>query len=60
MPIDGRLMFEPRPGGTRVSFNVYGNPGGPLRFAKPLMQWALKRQFAGHCANLKRVIEAED
>ncbi|MGZ4327114.1 MAG: SRPBCC family protein [Solirubrobacteraceae bacterium] len=57
--IDGRLMFEPRAGGTRMSFNVYGNPGGPLRFAKPLMQWALKRQFAGHCATLKRVMEAE-
>jgi hypothetical protein len=30
-----------------------------LRFAKPLMVWALKRQFAGHCRTLKRVLEAE-
>ncbi|HEV7176638.1 MAG TPA: SRPBCC family protein [Solirubrobacteraceae bacterium] len=57
MPIDGTLKFETRDGGTRMSFNVYGNPGGPLRFAKPLMVWALKRQFAGYCATLKRVLE---
>ena len=60
MPIDGRLTFEQRDGATRMSFNVYGNPGGPLRFVKPLMQWALKRQFAGYCATLKRVMEAGD
>jgi uncharacterized membrane protein len=57
LPIDGTLKFEARERGTRMSFNVYGKPGGPLRFAKPLMQWALKRQFAGYCATLKRVLE---
>ena len=57
MPIDGTLKFEARERGTRMSFNVYGKPGGPLRFVKPLMQWALKRQFAGYCATLKRVLE---
>jgi hypothetical protein len=59
MPIDCRFVFEQRDGGTRVSFNVYGDPGGPLRFAKPLMAWALKRQFAGYCRTLKRVLEAD-
>jgi hypothetical protein len=42
-----------------VSFNVYGDPGGPLRFAKPLMGWALKRQFTGYCRTLKRVLESD-
>jgi uncharacterized protein YndB with AHSA1/START domain len=60
MPIDGRLTFEPRESRTRMSFNVYGNPGGPLRFVKPLVQWALKRQFAGYCTTLKRVLETDD
>src|SRR5690348_15803144 len=59
MPIDGTLKFETRDDGTRMSFNVYGNPGGPLRFARPLMQWALKRQFTGYCATLKRLMEGE-
>ena len=58
MPIDGTLKFEARERGTRMSFNVYGKPGGPLRFVKPVMQWALKRQFAGYCATLKRVLES--
>ena len=59
VPIDCRFIFEQRDGGTRVSFNVYGDPSGPLRFAKPLMVWALKRQFTGYCRTLKRVLEAD-
>jgi uncharacterized protein YndB with AHSA1/START domain len=57
MPIDGRIAFEPHEGGTRMRFNVYGEPGGPLRFVKPLMRWALRREFSKYCQTLKRVME---
>jgi uncharacterized protein YndB with AHSA1/START domain len=57
LPIDGRLTFEPVAEGTRVRFRVHGQPTGAVRFAQPLLHRTLKRQFAGHCATLKQVLE---
>jgi uncharacterized protein YndB with AHSA1/START domain len=57
LPIDGRLTFEPIARGTLVRFRVHGQPMGVMRLAQPLLRRTLKRQFAGYCATLKRVLE---
>lgn len=57
LPVDARISVEPSEGGTRLRFNVRGEPTGPLRFLQPVMRMALKRQFREHCATLKRVLE---
>ena len=57
LPVDARISVEPSEGGTRLRFNVKGEPTGPLRFLQPVMRMALKRQFREHCAALKRVME---
>jgi len=57
LPVDARISVEPSEGGTRLRFNVRGEPSGPLRFLQPMMRMALKRQFREHCATLKRVLE---
>jgi uncharacterized protein YndB with AHSA1/START domain len=57
LPINARIGFEPTAAGTRVAFNVQGEPRGPMRFLAPLLKIALKRQFREHLANLKRVLE---
>jgi uncharacterized protein YndB with AHSA1/START domain len=57
LPIDAHIAFEPSAGGTLLCFTVLGQPTGPLRFAQPLMRVVLRRQFAAHCATLKRVLE---
>jgi uncharacterized protein YndB with AHSA1/START domain len=58
LPIHGRIALEPVAGGTRMRFTVHGQPRGALRLAQPLLRRALRRQFAEHCATLKRVLEA--
>jgi hypothetical protein len=40
-----------------MSFTVHGQPTGAMRLAQPLLKRALRRQFAAHCATLKRVLE---
>ncbi|HWG08861.1 MAG TPA: SRPBCC family protein [Solirubrobacteraceae bacterium] len=57
LPVDARISLDPIEAGTRMRFNVRGEPTGPLRFLRPLMRAALKRQLAEHCRNLKRVLE---
>jgi uncharacterized protein YndB with AHSA1/START domain len=57
LPLDARIELDPSERGTRMRFNVHGEPRGPLRFLRPLMRAALKRQFREHCAALKRVLE---
>ena len=57
LPVDARISVEPSEGGTRLRFNVRGEPTGPLRFLQPVMRMALKRQFREHCTTLKRVLE---
>jgi uncharacterized protein YndB with AHSA1/START domain len=58
LPFGARIGFEPTAGGTQVTFNVRGQPSGPMRLLQPLLRIGLKRQFAEHLANLKRVLEA--
>jgi uncharacterized protein YndB with AHSA1/START domain len=57
LPLDAKITLEPSEQGTRMHFNVHGEPSGPLSFLQPLMRAALKRQFREHCATLKRVLE---
>jgi uncharacterized protein YndB with AHSA1/START domain len=57
LPIHGRMELAPVAGGTQVRFRVHGQPTGALRLAQPLLRRALRRQFAAHCATLKRVLE---
>lgn len=56
-PIDLRITFEPADRGTLMRLRPHGRLSGPLRLAQPLLQHALKRQFAQHCATLKGVLE---
>lgn len=57
LPIDGRITFEPSGEGTLMTFSGSGQPRGAMRLASPLLERTIKRQFAQHCANLKRVLE---
>jgi uncharacterized protein YndB with AHSA1/START domain len=57
LPVDARISVEPSESGTRLRFNVRGEPTGPLRFLQPVMRMALKRQFREYCTTLKRILE---
>jgi uncharacterized protein YndB with AHSA1/START domain len=57
LPIHAHMTFDPTPGGTRVRFRAYGQPTGAMRLAQPLLARTLRKQFAAHCATLKRVLE---
>jgi uncharacterized protein YndB with AHSA1/START domain len=57
LPIHPRITFEPTELGTRVHFHAHGQPSGAMRLLQPLLRVTLKRQFAGYCATLKRIME---
>ena len=57
LPIDARIALEPIEHGTRMRFAAQGQPAGALRLAQPLLRLTLKRQFAGYCATLRRILE---
>lgn len=57
LPVDARITLEPTESGTLMRFGAHGQPTGALRLAQPLLRRTLKRQFAGHCATLKQVLE---
>lgn len=57
LPIHARITFEPTERGTRVHFQAHGEPSGAMRLAQSLLRVTLKRQFAGYCATLKRIME---
>ncbi len=56
-PVHARITFEPTERGTLMRLRAHGQLTGVMRLAQPLLQLALKRQFAGYCATLKRVLE---
>jgi uncharacterized protein YndB with AHSA1/START domain len=56
--VHAHIELAPAAGGTRLLFRVHGQPRGAMRLAQPLLRVALRRQFAAHCATLKRVLEA--
>jgi uncharacterized protein YndB with AHSA1/START domain len=57
LPVDARITFAPSGAGTVMRFRAHGQPKGLMRLGTPLLARALKRQFAEHCATLKRVLE---
>ena len=57
LPLDSRITFDPSDDGTRMRFDVHGQPGGAMRLAQPILRRTLKRQFAGYCDTLKRILE---
>jgi uncharacterized protein YndB with AHSA1/START domain len=59
LPIHARIALEPSATGTRMAFTAHGRPSGAMRLAEPLLKLAVRRQFAGHCATLKRVLEEQ-
>jgi uncharacterized protein YndB with AHSA1/START domain len=56
-PVHLRITFEPAGRGTLMRFRAHGQLTGPMRFAQPLLQRLLRRQFTQQCATLKRVLE---
>jgi uncharacterized protein YndB with AHSA1/START domain len=57
LPIHADLAFAPNDTGTVFRFRAFGEPAGAMRLLQPVLRRALHRQFAEHCANLKRVME---
>lgn len=57
LPIDAGLTFEPAERGTVVRLTAHGQLTGAMPLAQPLLRRTLKRQFTGHCATIKRVLE---
>jgi uncharacterized protein YndB with AHSA1/START domain len=55
-PVHLRITLEPAGRGTLMHFRVHGQLTGPMRLAQPLLRRVLARQFASHCATLKRVM----
>jgi uncharacterized protein YndB with AHSA1/START domain len=56
-PVHAQMTFEPVGEATVFRFRAHGMLTGALRLAQPLLQIALRRQFRGSCAELKRVLE---
>jgi uncharacterized protein YndB with AHSA1/START domain len=57
LPIHARITFDQTEAGTRLQLDAHGQPTGPMRLAQPVLRLTLKRQFAGFCTTLKRVLE---
>jgi hypothetical protein len=57
LPVDARITLEPTEGGALMRFDAHGRPTGALRLAQPLLRRTLERQFTGHRATLKQVLE---
>jgi hypothetical protein len=57
LPLPARITLQAMPLGTRLRFEVYGEPQGAMRVAQPLLRFTLNRQFARSCAMLKRALE---
>jgi uncharacterized protein YndB with AHSA1/START domain len=57
LPIHADLAFAPNHAGTVFRFRVFGAPTGAMKLLQPVLRRALRKQFAEHCANLKRVLE---
>ena len=57
LPVDAHISLAHAEPGTRMAFRVSGRPRGLMRLAQPILEVLLKRQFAEHCANLKRLLE---
>jgi hypothetical protein len=57
LPIHAHITFEPIGRGTRIRFSAHGQATGPMRLLEPLLRIGLRRQFAGHCARLKQILE---
>jgi uncharacterized protein YndB with AHSA1/START domain len=58
LPIHADITFAPNDQGTVLRFRTFGQPTGAMRLLQPVLRRAMRRQFAEHCANLKRVLEA--
>jgi uncharacterized protein YndB with AHSA1/START domain len=58
LPIHADIAFAPNAAGTVVRFRAFGQPTGAMRLLQPVLRRTMRRQFAEHCANLKRVLEA--
>jgi uncharacterized protein YndB with AHSA1/START domain len=57
LPLHADLAFAPNDAGTVVRFRAFGQPSGALKLLQPVLRRAIRKQFAEHCANLKRVLE---
>lgn len=57
-PVDGTWSLTPADGGTRVDFVAEGELRGLMRFARPIVQRIMSRQFAGYHDRLRRNVEA--
>jgi uncharacterized protein YndB with AHSA1/START domain len=59
MPIITTFLFEPLPGGTRLTVIVEGEPTGLFKAATPFVLRAIRQQFEGDLRRLKALLEKE-
>jgi carbon monoxide dehydrogenase subunit G len=59
IPMQGSYSVEPSGGGTQVTFQLTGEPGGFFKLAEPVLMKMLQRQWQTNLANLKDVLEAQ-
>lgn len=57
VPLTVRHLLEPVNGGTRLTLEAEGEPGGLMRLAAPLAERAAARQAGQDLERLKRLIE---
>lgn len=58
-PISGAYSFAQVEGGTAVTFDLQGEPGGFFKLAEPLMARMMQRQWDANLANLKDILEMD-
>lgn len=58
LPHAVRITLSPTSGGTRLTFQLSGDPGRGARIFGPLLGRVLKRQIASDLKQMKRLLEA--
>jgi uncharacterized membrane protein len=58
MRMSWSMVFEPIPGGTRITTPSECEPGGFFKVASPILRQAMKRQADSDCATLKDLLES--
>jgi hypothetical protein len=57
--ISGAYSFAQAEGGTAVTFDLQGEPGGFFKLAEPLLARMMQRQWDANLANLKDILELD-
>lgn len=58
-PLEAHYTLEPVQGGTHLTLNIQGEPGGFFKLAEPLVVSMARRSYESDLHNLKEMLEAQ-